>query len=77
VILSALAFLGNHLAQASEDHTLLEQAVMTQAVMAELVAELADRAKAEDAKLEQIRELCIARKLDDRDLCAEAGIDLP
>ncbi len=76
-IIAGSGFMLGHLAEAEDSHDLAEQSAKTQASMARVLEELTNRVKAEDAKLEQIRVLCLSRKLKDRDMCAEAGVELP
>ncbi len=64
---------GTHWANAGEVPELKTLAESNYAVLAELT----QREKAKDAKQDRDAELCMARKLQDRELCAAAGVELP
>ncbi len=77
---AAVTFLGNawigHFAQASEDHGSITEAQETQERLVELVEALGSRVTVEDAKIARDRELCMAGMIENRRVCAEAGIRL-
>jgi hypothetical protein len=75
--IAAAAFFWNHLAEAQEKHKQQESIEQLTRSNSELLKKLSERQIAEDAKIEKVRELCLARQLTDRETCAEAGVELP
>ena len=75
-ILYGASLFANHWAKAgevAEQMPKIEELVRSNQAV---VKELADRAKAQDAKRDRDRELCIAKKITDRDVCAAAGYEV-
>ncbi len=79
--ISAFTFQVQHYARAGETYD--QQRINEDAIarVSKLATELAEARKADNAaaaaEYEQTRRLCLSRKLNDRDLCASVGIELP
>lgn len=77
VIIFILRMWYGHFAQASDTTELAEQTAKSHAEVVELVKILGERAKAEDAQLEQDAKRCRQGKITDREICGAAGVELP
>jgi len=75
-ILYGASLFGNHWARAgevAEQMPKIEELVRSNQAV---VKELADRAKDDDAKSARDLELCIAKKITDRAVCAAVGVEV-